>query len=145
MNVTKIFTGLVVTLITLIGTSSFYASINSNAGVSDNKSIAVQEDFKEFKNNINDNNASTKGDLKTKLEILSNPEDDPLSTVSAGLTFVPQILEILFSPITFVHSYIDSVGGQVAQLPYWVTSGLKLLFDLSLLLAIVGMYLRYKP
>lgn len=145
MNVTKIFTGLVVTLIALMGSVGYFASINEHAGVENNKTVSVEQDFKDFQNRINDNDPSTEQDLKTKLEKLSDPTDDPLSTVSAGLTFVPKVIEVLVSPITFVHSYIDSFTEQLPQLPGWFGGGLKLLFDIALLLSIVGMYLRYKP
>jgi len=145
MNVTKIFSGLVVTLIAMMGTVGFMTSLGENAGVDTNKTISVEEDFNKFKDNINDNDPSTTQDLKTKLTVLSDPTEDFSSTISAGLSFVPKVIKIILSPISFVHGYIDSVAVQIPQLPGWVSGGLKLLFDVALLLAVVGMYLRYKP
>lgn len=145
MNVTKIFSGLVVTLIALMGSVGFMTSLGDQAGVNTNKTISVEKDFKEFKGNINDNDPSTTQDLKTKLTVLSDPTEDFSSTISAGLSFVPKVIKIILSPISFVHGYIDSVFVQVSQMPGWASGGLKLFFDVVLLLAVVGMYLRYKP
>lgn len=147
MRLTQLFPALLAFMLVLIGFMSFYTGVGDAVNKEPDKSLETEDRLNELEGDIN--NESDPNSNEHLYGVISNldPREDTSITqfLSASISVVPAIVNVVTGPIDVVHALIDDIADTFPWIPGYITTILKLAFDISVLLAIVGMYLRYSP
>lgn len=120
-----------------------HTGANEKYSVSNDRVDPVNDEYNDLQNTIQSNNKSDPG-IKERLETLTGTDAGIFAQIGAGIYVVPEIIGLLFKPITLLDAVISSFIGNIPWIPQivktFVINGIRIVA----IVGVLGALLRYR-